>query len=512
MSLERVPKAALAAVGALALAIVVFVAGCGSSSSGDLSFSGDGYPGIDPASTRHAQSSPIDSGSVTGLEEAWALPAEAQSSYGAYSSSPVVANGVVYMQDLESNVQAISLESGDVQWTKTYNQPDQGPNGVSVGGGRVYGITPDGAFALDQETGKELWRTKVTRGVEGVDMPAGYHDGLVYVSTVPTNVSSTYPAGGVGTLWALDAKTGKKAWKFDTVPPDLWGDKGSNAGGGVWYEPTFDGRGSMYFGVGNPVPFPGTPQDPWGSSRPGPNLYTNSIVKLDAKTGKLQWHYQLTPHDIYDWDLQDPPMLIAAGGRELAVTAGKSGIVLAVDAKTGKPVWQRPVGTHNGHDKDGLYAMRGEYDKLKTGTVYPGKLGGVIAPMATDGKTVYVPVVNHPLTVVSGSELGEGSQMSGELVALDAATGKVKWKHELPSAAFGAPTVVNDVVFASSYEGTLFALDAGSGGELWTATLPAGINAGLVVSGDTLLVPAGAAVAEGQTPSLVAFRLPGTGD
>lgn len=221
----------------------------------------------------------------------------------------------------------------------------------------------------------------------------------------------------------------------------------------------------------------------------------------------MQWHYQLTPHDIYDWDLQDPPMLVSAGGRELAITAGKSGIVLAVDAKTGKPVWKQPVGTHNGRDNDGLYAMRGEYDRIKPGTVYPGKLGGVIAPMATDGKTVFVPIVNHSLTVNSGSELGEGADMSGELVAVDAASGKVKWKYEMPSAAFGAPVVVNDVVFASNYEGTVYALDAKSGGELWVASLPAGINGGLTVSGDTLLAPAGATVAEGQIPGLVAYRL-----
>jgi alcohol dehydrogenase (cytochrome c) len=129
--------------------------------------------------------------------------------------------------------------------------------------------------------------------------------------------------------------------------------------------------------------------------------------------------------------------------------------------------------------------------------------------MATDGSTIFVPVVNHSLTVVSPSELSEGSSMSGELVALDVASGKVKWKRKLPSAAFGAPVVVNDVVFASSYEGSLYAFNAKTGSELWTATLPAGINAGLAISGDTLVAPAGAAVAEGQKPELVAYRLGG---
>jgi len=513
VSLEKVPKAAWIGAGVLVLAMVVVVVilatGSSSSSGEDVSFSGDAYPGIDKASTRHVTDSPIDSSTVAGLEEAWFLPASAESSYGAFSTSPAVSNGVVYIQDLESNVQAVDLADGTVLWTKSYEQPDQGPNGISVAEGRVYGATPKGAFALDQKTGEELWSTKLAKGVMEIDMPVGAHEGLVYVSTVPVTVSSTYPAGGVGTLYALDAKTGKEVWHFDTVPASLWGDPGVNSGGGAWYEPTFDDKGSMYFGVGNPVPFPGTTQKPWGASRPGPNTYTDSVVKLDAKTGKLQWFHQVTPHDVYDWDQQDPPMLIESGGRELAISGGKSGMVVAVDTQTGKPVWQQPVGTHNGHDKDGLLAMHGESSKIKGGEVFPGKLGGVIAPMATDGKTVFAPVVNHPLTIESGAELGEGSSMTGELVALDAATGKVKWTYELPSAAFGAPVVVNDVVFVSSYDGSLFALDAKSGGELWVQSLPAGINAGLVVSGDTLLAPAGVTAAEGQTPGLVAYRLGG---
>ena len=97
---------------------------------------------------------------------------------------------------------------------------------------------------------------------------------------------------------------------------------------------------------------------PWGSSRPGPDLYTDSIVKLNARTGKLQWYYQLTPHDLYDHDLQDPPILANIGGSEVVIAAGKGGIVIALDAQTGKLLWKRAVGVHNGHDSDGLYAMR----------------------------------------------------------------------------------------------------------------------------------------------------------
>jgi alcohol dehydrogenase (cytochrome c) len=233
------------------------------------------------------------------------------------------------------------------------------------------------------------------------------------------------------------------------------------------------------------------------------------MVKLDAATGKMQWYYQQTPHDVYDWDFQDPPLLIDAGGKELAVGAGKSGIVVALDAKTGKPVWKRPVGTHSGHDKDNLYALRGETSKIKAGELLPGTLGGVIAPMATDGKTIFVPVVNLAASVTASGELGEGGEPSGELVAIDAASGQIRWNQEFGSAMFGAPTVVNDVVFAASFEGSVYAFDTESGGELWVANLPASINTSVSVDGETMIAPAGLASAEGQAPEIVAFKLGG---
>lgn len=495
----------------LSVALVVMI-GCGSSSDssgssgGEAKLTGDAWPNVDAASTREAEGE-INRGNASSLEQAWSLPSEAQSTYGAYAASPAISNGVIYMQDLESSVQAISLDSGDVQWTWKSESATQGPNGVVVGDGKVFGATASEAFALDQETGKELWSVPIAEAPLAIDMAPGYDNGLVYVSTVPVNVNSEYLGGGVGTLYALDAKTGKQVWTFDTVPKDLWGDKKENSGGGLWYPPSFDGKGSMYFGTGNPVPYPGTPQKPWGSSRPGPNLYTNSIVKMNAKTGKMDWYYQQTPHDVYDWDFQNSPILTKAGGREVAIGSGKNGIVTAVDVKTGKPVWSTPVGEHNGHDDDGLLAMKGQTSKIKGGEVLPGNLGGVIAPPAANDTTVFAPVVNHGIEVTSSQELGEGAGLTGGMVALDVKTGKVLWEQEYPAAAFGSPVVVNDVVFFTTFDGTVHGLDAKSGGEVWSASLPAGSNSPVAVSGDTLVVPAGIPTAEGQKPELVAFSL-----
>ena len=233
------------------------------------------------------------------------------------------------------------------------------------------------------------------------------------------------------------------------------------------------------------------------------------MVKLDPKTGKVIWHYQQTPHNIYDWDFQDSPVMVTVGGKEMAIGAGKSGVVVAIDPKTGKPIWKTPVGVHNGHDNDPLYAMRGEYNKIKLGEVFPGQLGGVIAPMATDGKRLYVPVVNHSMTVRSGSEISEESAATGEVVALNLANGKIEWNRELEQPAYGATLVVNDVVFATTADGIVHALKADSGGEVWQAALPSGTNAGVMVSGDMMLAPAGLPLAEGQKASLVAFKLGG---
>lgn len=503
---RRLPLLALAVV----LAAGALVAGCGSSSDsggggGDANLTGDALPGVDLANTREVKSQ-INSGNVNQLQESWSIPVTGQGIYGSYASTPVIVNGVIYSQDLESNVSAVDLESGDVIWSKKFESPSHGPNGLAVAEGRVYGATNSGAFALDQKTGKELWLTQL----EGpVDMQPGVNDGKVYVSTVPENTSAEYEAGAVGTLWAMDGKTGKKLWHFDTVPKDLWGDPAINSGGGLWYPPSFDSKGDVYAGTGNPAPLPGTANKPWGSSRPGDNRYADSLVKLDPDTGKLIWYYQETPHNIYDWDFQNPPIITKAGGKEVAIGSGKSGFVVAVDVKSGKVVWRVPVGEHNGHDKDPLYAMRKEYDKIKLGEAFPGQLGGVIAPMASDGKRVYVPIVNHSMTVKSGYEVTEESTAAGAVAALDIKTGKKVWEAQLPSPAYGALVVSNDLVFATSSEGIIHALSADSGGEVWQAALPSGTNAGVMISGDSLVIGAGLPLAEGQTAKLVAYKLGG---
>jgi len=129
--------------------------------------------------------------------------------------------------------------------------------------------------------------------------------------------------------------------------------------------------------------------------------------------------------------------------------------------------------------------------------------------MAASKTTLFVPVVNHPLTVENGETIGEGEEFTGEMVALDLATGKEEWSQTYEQPAFGAPVAVNDMVFFTTLEGTLHGLDAKTGGEVWVESLPAGSNSGVIASGDSLVVAAGIPVAEGQVPSLVAYTLGG---
>ncbi|MGH3149442.1 MAG: PQQ-binding-like beta-propeller repeat protein, partial [Streptosporangiaceae bacterium] len=312
-------------------------------------------PDADLASTRYVASA-ITSTNVAKLGVAWAVPLTISTAHtsGAFATTPVVVNGVVYVQDLESNVYAISLATGQVLWTHDYNSPNGGPDGVTVAGGVVYAATNHAAVALDAATGTQLWsRTLIGNDHEGISMAPGFNQGTVYVSTVPVNpLAAGNLVGGKGILWALNAQTGAPEWSWDQVQ-DLWGNPAVNSGGGMWYPPSFDAQGNIYLGIANPAPVFGTKSYPLGSSRPGPDLYTDSVVKL-SRAGKLLWYYQLTPHDLYDWDLQDPPVLSTANGRPVVIDGGKAGILIELDAQTGKLLWKRPVGGHDGHENDGL--------------------------------------------------------------------------------------------------------------------------------------------------------------
>ncbi len=479
-------------------------------------------PDADLASTRYVTSA-ITSANVSKLGVAWTVPLTMNTTHtdGAYATTPVIVNGVVYVQDLDSDVFAISLATGKVLWTHDYHSPNGGPDGVNVAGGVVYAATAKAAVALDAATGAQLWsRTLIGNDHEGIAMAPGYNNGTVYVSTVPANVTTVYGAGGQGILWALNARTGTPEWSWNQ-DQNLWGNPGVNSGAGLWYTPSFDAQGNIYLGIANPAPIFGTKSYPLGSSRPGPNLYTDSVVKL-SPAGKLLWYYQLTPHDLYDWDLQNPPVLTTADGRPVVIAGGKAGIMIELDAQTGKLLWQLPVGGHDGHENDGLlteHATPTSHDPLPAKyCLEPSLYGGMLTQLASNGSTTFAAVNDLALPATpSGFTGGEATVFHdvenavGEMVAVNQDTGTVAWDTPLPSSPYGAATVTNDVVLTTTLKGDLYALDAATGAILFKTPMSAGSNAPVAVDGDYVIAGAGAALSSTQRDMIIAYKPGATG-
>ena len=483
-------------------------------------------PGGNLQNTRDV-ASPITASNVGRLGVAWCVPIESTGLAGSagytdgYSTTPVVVNGVLYTQDIESNVMAIKLATGKVLWAHNYNSPNGGPDGVNVAGGVVYTATNHAAVALSAATGKQLWsRTLIGNSHEGIDMTPGYHDGTVYASTVPVNPTvGEYLGGGKGILWALNAKTGAPEWSFDEVQ-NLWGNPRLNSGGGLWDPPSFDAEGNLYIGIANPGPIGegGWPKGyPWATSRPGPDLYTDSVVKLSPQ-GKLLWYYQLTPHDLYDWDLQNSPVLTTAHGQPVVIDGGKAGILIELSARTGKLLWNLPVGVHTGHDNDGLlteHATPTSHITLPAKfNLEPGPFGGIESQLATNGSTVFAAVNNIavPMTADGIGESGKAFAASvnkgtGEMVAVSVDTGKVLWADKLPSSPYGAATVTNNVVFTTTYSGYLYAFNAATGAILLKTPLSSGANAPVAIDGAYVIAGAGVPVPKSDKQLIIAYQL-----
>ncbi len=308
----------------------------------------------DYANTRDATQSTISSQNVNTLGVAWTSKVSGVAAYGSLATSPLVVNGTVYLQDLASNVYAIDLQTGKLKWEKRYNASSLGPNGPAVDNGKVFvESNAQTVAALDANTGNQLWSKQIApASTQAIDQQIAAYNGTLYVSTVSSLADQeSIEGGGMGIIYALNEQTGSQEWSFNTVQNgNLWGNPQVNSGGGAWEPPAIDtSTGMTYWGTDNPGPFPGTPQYPNGSSRPGPNLYTNSELAIN-RSGKLQWYQQITPHDLFDRDFADSPILTTAtvngAQKKVVIGAGKPGYVVAFDAQTGDVLWKTSVGKH----------------------------------------------------------------------------------------------------------------------------------------------------------------------
>jgi len=474
-------------------------------------------PNKDYTGSRSTLDSEISSEKVSELRLAWSFEIPGKGMFGSAATNPLIIDDVVYFQDLGSNVFAIDLKTGHVLWKRIYGAAIGGPNGVAIGWGKVFVPLSGGRIAaLSKKTGEEVWQVKMKRTEnEFVNVQPSVYDGMVYAGT-----TTNYLGDATGMIFALDQETGGVWWNFDTVDSkDIWGNRNVNSGGGVWYPPAFDmDRGITYWGIGNPAPWPGTEEFPNGTSRPGPNLYTSSVVALNIKSGKLKWYNQVKPHDLFDHDFQLSPILVTAEvdgmDRDIVIGGGKTGTVAAFDADSGRKFWETKVGVHENSDLTSVPQVV-SYEKPwgepgKPIRVFPGHYGGVETPMAYADGIVYAPVVNLGAWVTpTWSESLEFSEGTGEMVALNVGDGSVLWSTQFDSMVFGAATVVNDLVFTSTFDGMIYALNRETGKEVWSYQAPAGINAWPAVAGDTIIFPAGVEIGMGQ-PVLIAFRIGAT--
>ena len=266
-------------------------------------------------------------------------------------AQPIVYEGTMYVPTGADDVFAVDVGTGKILWEynahleQTISTVCCGwlSRGVAIGDGKVYLGQLDGKLvALDQKTGKVAWTTAVGRWQDGFTLTHAplYYDGMVIVGGSGGEFSLR------GRVTAFDAKTGKQKWRFWTIPGpgetghDTWpqdNESWKTGGAPVWQTPAVDPElGLLYFSTGNAAP------DLNGSKREGDNLFTASIVAIDAETGKYRWHYQQVHHDIWDYDGPSPVVLFDVDGKKGLAQASKTGWLYLLDRETGEPLLPIP--------------------------------------------------------------------------------------------------------------------------------------------------------------------------
>lgn len=363
------------------------------------------YSNGDQQNTRHARSS-LEAANVTDLKQAWSRRLEGSGEGDGLIGFPVVSDDIVYLQDLNSNVAALDLDNGETLWEKRYDVSSLRPNGVSVSRGfqMVYGAIPTTAFALDEETGNEVWSVELTRAGSGtkVGAPPAYYNGIVYVTTRPDGEERD--AGG--TLWALDCRDGTKVWH---VP----------LGGGVSGPPAFDRKGSLYIGAGS------------------------SIVRIDEATGRVDWSYRVTSRGSFDLNV-GAPVVKDLHGRKLVLAGSRSGVVVALDRRTGNPIWRRSVGIHDG----GVFGPISVQRSTLFVPVTAGGEGELVAIDLANGEVRWKQDFDIPLTgpTTTTNDLVVAGSRDGGVAAFEADSGKEVWRDEISGRLEGGVAIGGDTL------------------------------------------------------------------
>lgn len=421
-------------------------------------------------------------------------------------STPLVVNGVLFVSESPSNVVALDVRTGDVLWRYERNLPADLPiccgkvnRGLAALGGSVFIGTLDGhLIALDARNGQVQWDAQVASPKRGYTITAAP---LVYGDTIVIGI-----AGGEfatrGYLSAYDVRTGRHKWRFNTIPEpgepgsETWeNDAWKTGGGATWVTGSYDPEANLlYWGVGNPAP------DYQADVRPGDNLYTDSVIALDADTGKLVWHFQFTPHDDHDWDSAQTPILaeldISGVRRRVMCWPNRNGFYYVLDRLTGEFLAGTPFVRQNwahGLDKNGRPLLTDRHVSKNGALTFPGVRGATNwEPSAYDPvfRRVFVPAneqgsifTRSPAHDVKrgtgGLYVGSGAANPDPAVpvvrAVDAVNGRKRWEYFAPledggGVLTGLLATGGGLVFGAS-GGTAFALDSDSGRELWRLSL-----------------------------------------
>ncbi|AJW45863.1 MULTISPECIES: PQQ-dependent methanol/ethanol family dehydrogenase [Ralstonia] len=488
--------------------------------------------GMGPQGQRYSTLTKINTKNVSQLVPAWSFSFGGEKQRG-QEAQPVIHNGKMFVTASYSRIYAIDLKTGQKLWKYEQRLPegimpccDVVNRGAALYDNLViFGTLDAQLIALDQDTGKVVWKEKIDDYAAGYSYTAAP---LIVKGMVLTGVSGG-EFGVVGRVEARDAKTGRLIWTRPTVEGHMgykydkdgnkvengmtgtlnasWpGETWKTGGASTWLGGTYDPQtGLAYFGTGNP--------GPWNSHiRKGDNLYSSSTLAIDPDSGKIVWHYQNTPNDGWDFDGVNEFVTFDMDGRRVGGKADRNGFFYVNDAKTGKLLnafpfvkvnWATGIDLKTGrpnyspdHRPGDPAAATGEDKKGKSVFAAPGFLGGKNQmPMAYSPQTglFYVPanewgmdIWNEPISYKKGAAyLGAGFTIKplnddyiGALRAINPKTGKVEWQIKNGAPLWGGVmTTAGGLVFWGTPEGYLKAADAKTGKELWKFQTGSGIVA-----------------------------------
>ncbi len=509
--------------------------------------------GGDNANTRFSAAKQINTSNVSKLKVAWALQL---GSLRSQETTPILAGDTLFVTSSHGpkHVFAVNAKTGEEKWRYSPEVPkgidqyaccDVNNRGVAYANGKVFVGRLDGhVVALDANTGKEVWKSKV------VD----YTDGAVITSppvVVKNKVITGFGGGEYGVrgyIVGLDADTGKEAWRLYTIPGpgepgnDSWkGDSWKFGGGAVWNVGSYDPQLNLvYYGTSNPSPWGALVRGNDGSDiGPYTNLYTASVLAINPDTGKLAWHYQFTPHDAWDYDGVNELVLadLPIGGVKTPVLmqANRNGFFYVLDRRDGKLLsakqfvdvnWATGIDLKTGRPIETANNVKRPRLKVKASNICPNLLGGKNwMPMSYDPQTglVYIPTLNLCMDLEGvapeykrGSfylavdfdlgKVGPGGHMAG-VKAWNPVTQKEAWFNPDPLPwTGGVLSTAGGLVFHGDVKGWLKALDAKTGKTLWKFNAGSGISQApmtYVLDGKQYL-----AVASGRTFTIPAFLGP----